>query len=43
MQQIIVKVAKYAKFNTKNKVNNVEKKLPVATFLINLNQYNTDR
>ena len=37
-------VAKNTKFNTlKTKVNNLEKKIPDATTLIHINQYNTDK
>ena len=37
-------VVKNAKFNTLNtKVNNLEKKIPDATTLIHINQYNTDK
>ena len=37
-------VVKKAKFNTLNtKVNNLEKKIPDATTLIHINQYNTDK
>ena len=37
-------VVKNTKFNTlKAKVNNFEKKIPDATTLININQYNTDK
>ena len=37
-------VAKITKFNTlKTKVNNIEKKIPDATTLIHINQYNTDK
>ena len=36
-------VVKNTKFNTlKTKVNNLEKKIPDATTLIHINQYNTD-
>ena len=36
-------VVKNAKFNTlETKVNNLEKKIPDATTLIHINQYNTD-
>ena len=38
------KIVKNTKFNTlKTKVNNLEKKLPDATSLIHINQYNTDK
>ena len=38
------KVVKNTKFNTlKTKVNNLEKKIPDATTLIYVNQYNTDK
>ena len=37
-------VVKNTKFNTlKTKVNNLEKKIPDATALIHINQYNTDK
>ena len=37
-------VVKNAKFNTlETKVNNLEKKIPDATTLIHINQYNTDK
>ena len=37
-------VVKNTKFNTlKTKVNNLEKKIPDATTLIHINQYNTDK
>ena len=37
-------VVKNAKFNTlKTKVNSLEKKIPDATTLIHINQYNTDK
>ena len=37
-------VVKNTKFNTlKRKVNNLEKKIPSATTLIHINQYNTDK
>ena len=37
-------VAKNKKFNTlKTKVNNLEKKIPDATTLIHISQYNTDK
>ena len=43
MQQI-KKVVKYTKFNTlKTKVSNLEKKIPDATTLIHINQYNTNK
>ena len=38
------KVGKNTKFNTlKTKVNSLEKKIPVTTALIHINQYNTDK
>ena len=38
------KVVKNRKFNTlKTKLNNLEKKIPDATTLIHINQYNTDK
>ena len=37
-------LAKNTKFNTlKTKVNNLEKKIPDATTLIHINQYNTNK
>ena len=37
-------IVKNAKLNTlKTKVNNLEKKIPHATTLIQINQYNTDK
>ena len=37
-------VVKNTKFNTlKTKANNLEKKIPYATTLIHINQYNTDK
>ena len=37
-------VAKSTKFNTlKTNINNLEKKIPEATTLIYINQYNTDK
>ena len=37
-------VVKNVKFNTlQTKVNNLEKKIPDATALIHINQYNTDK
>ena len=37
-------VVKNTKFNTlKTKTNNLEKKIPYATTLIHINQYNTDK
>ena len=38
------KIVKNAKLNTlKTKINNLEKKIPHATTLIHINQYNTDK
>ena len=38
------KVVKNTKFNTPNtKINSLEKKIPDATTLIYINQYNTDK
>ena len=39
-----MKLLKNTKFNTlKTKVNNLKKKIPDATTLIHINQYNTDK
>ena len=48
MKNLIVvvdnKVVKNTKFNKlKIKVNNLDKKIPVAAFLIHINQYNKDK
>ena len=41
---VVNEVVKNTKFNTlRTKVNNLEKKIPDATILIHINQYNTDK
>ena len=41
MSKDVVQNTKYSKVNTK--INNLEKKIPNATTLIHINQYNTDK
>ena len=41
MSKDVVQNTKYSKVNTK--INNLEKKIPNATTLIHISQYNTDK